>query len=112
MLGSFANIAAAVTVAASSFAMELTDPTPLLAEIDHDLWQKYKEAGSKSKTKKLATSVTYSEPNFQQLSQTSKREIAEEGKGGPVKKRDPIRSKVVTLGDFIDTDAVSFGSNP
>ncbi|CAM1505960.1 Fc.00g115970.m01.CDS01 [Cosmosporella sp. VM-42] len=107
--GSFANLASAITVAASSFSMTVTDPSPLLKEIDLEIWGRYEDVvGRKSGREKSNEDLVvpeYLEPNF---THTVGRKIADSAvKRKEVKKKEPIQSRVVTLGDFIDTDALA-----
>lgn len=107
--GSFGNITSAATVAASSFSMSVTDPAPLLAEIDVEFFKKYTQRVEEATNTKMMyvephvgpVEVSAARPSLTQ--QTSDQKLEDEESDAPAL----IKSKVVTLGDFIDTDAVS-----
>lgn len=83
--------------------MTVTDPASLLADMDIGLWKKYKNVSDT-----ILKPVKYVEPHVglddtpsvkaPQISSDPKEEFV------PLQK---INSKVVVLGDFIDTDQVS-----
>ncbi|KAJ9620752.1 hypothetical protein H2204_012162 [Knufia peltigerae] len=109
--GAFGHVTSAIVCAASSFSMTITSPAEFLKEIDMDFFAKYSPLQHIS-----YTSVEYVEPDLTSrtdtLSQrgaattTKESEAVEEG---TVKKLDKISSKIVPLGDFIDTDALAPG---
>lgn len=110
--GSFANLASATTVAASSFSMTIADPSPLLKRIDVAVWAEYKKLtnaqrrGGKPGGEELAM-PKYLEPAYEHA--VARNVVVAHGNAAlsnPSQARQPIRSRVVTLGDFIDTDAV------
>ncbi|KAH8698906.1 aconitase family protein [Talaromyces proteolyticus] len=114
---SIGNLSSAATVAASSFSMTVTDPSSFLVEIDENYFQALLRrpcmAKELRKEAQLAD-VPYVEPNFDILSgkngdETIKanysKSATEELQEGS--KRGCIRSKVITLGDFVDTDAIA-----
>jgi 3-isopropylmalate dehydratase small subunit len=95
-----------VTVAASSFQMEVTDPQPLLDEIDLKRLEELL-----GKTPEASSSVTYVHPGFE-LRQAESSQSIEEETTVPTKsvadnKTSTIHGKVQVLGDFIDTDALA-----
>lgn len=92
--GSYANICSAATVTASSFGMELKDPSKLLNGLDRDKY--FKMLGRK--TNPIEIQIT--EPN-PILSESTKGEDG--GVGGLAGK---IEGKVQKFGDNIDTDAI------
>ncbi|RFU25686.1 hypothetical protein B7463_g10652, partial [Scytalidium lignicola] len=110
--GSFANITSAATVASSSFGMRLTDPRPFLEKIDQGLFKRYTKYFEQSSL----GPVDYVEPSLG----LAKRPLAESKLSKPdsVIKPDSqqgngmsvpliVNSKIITLGDFIDTDAMA-----
>lgn len=102
--GVLGHITAATVVAASSFSMTVTDPAPFLAQIDFEFYQRYK-----SIPKESLKPVIFVEPHVGPL----KRETTVKSPNISIlqeelKPMEPIHSKVVVLGDFIDTDAVSY----
>ena len=110
-LGSFANIASAATVAASSFNMEITDPRTFLAEVDMKLYDEYRaRSDNTSRTVSRVEDqppIEYVEPNMNRQSEDQISPATHSTKEAPkALSQDPIKSKVVTLGEFIDTDAV------
>ena len=108
-IGSFGSICSAATVAASSFDMKVTDPSKLLSKVDWKLFDKLRAEG-KPRREFIKTeendSVQYAEPTIPEPPANA---------AGAETKADPtlnsfstIKSKVITLGDFIDTDQVDF----
>jgi hypothetical protein len=143
---SIGNIAAAATVAASSFDMKITDPQPLLDKLDLGELTKYLrynpikdspailkkfhlEAEGEPNSRAAGGSIVYCEPygidaetdgrfpyneveqlDAQAESLTLKNTISQEStsiSASDHTSRDIIKGKVMRLGDFIDTDAVS-----
>lgn len=108
--GAFGSITSAIVCAASSFSLTVTDPTPLLKEIDVAFFEKYR-GGPTSQLKP----VEYVEPDLtarindvsEPLQPTTSR--PEPGQEEIPDSLKTISSKVVTLGDFIDTDALAPG---
>ncbi|KAI9711056.1 MAG: hypothetical protein M1828_001983 [Chrysothrix sp. TS-e1954] len=111
--GSFGNLASAATVAASSFSMTVTDPKFLLDHIDYDLFDKYRRHSHKrpSPTAGPDTSaqkpVQYVEPalivNPGTLKSPARASITKQTTNPTPK----ISSKIIRLGDYIDTDALA-----
>jgi len=111
MVGSFGNLASAVSVAASSFNMKITNPKFLLEELDQDRLRMflgnavpihsrmpiYKEPGG---------SLPLDESN--QISSEILPTAGEKSSRENKKSSEIMRGKVQVLGDFIDTDAVSY----
>jgi 3-isopropylmalate dehydratase small subunit len=108
--GAIGSIASAVTVAASSFSMIVTDPTPLLDAIDLNRLEEI--LGTKTEAK---ASIRYVEPAAQE---TRPKPIPTEEPPQQTKEQPTdlstspssdkiISGKVQTLGDFIDTDALA-----
>ena len=90
--GSFGNICSAATVAASSFNMRVTDPQPFLDKIDHDkLAMMFRQ--------RPASTVRYSEPK-------KGKDVVDAQSG--VNFDRIITGRIRMLGDFVDTDAVSY----
>ncbi|KAL8783497.1 MAG: hypothetical protein Q9213_004593 [Squamulea squamosa] len=110
--GAIGHLASATAVAASSFAMKITDPSVLLRDIDQDVWSKYKEMikGSNSSGRgQIGTAkLTHTEPDFLQSSvQTPKAPLSSQN-GSPTSNKMPdINSKAIVLGDYVDTDALA-----
>ncbi|KAK6068988.1 aconitase family protein [Seiridium cupressi] len=105
--GSIGSLASAVTVAASSFDMAITDPTPLLDEIDSRRLEAYLNQSKIAKNPPL-----YVEPGTRGMGPVqSPTIIAPQPRvslsGAPQKPTPQIVGKVLTLGDFIDTDALA-----
>ena len=107
--GSFGHLAAAMVCAASSFSMTVTSPADLLAEIDEDFFREYQHV-------REVRSVQYVEPRPGDhggyfLKDDSGLAIPS-GVGDQSHEFSTpsvLSSKVVTLGDFIDTDALAPG---
>lgn len=85
--------------------MEVTDPTPLLAEVDIERLESI--LGRKPSA---STTVSYVEPG-RVTSQSSSTEAtsAAAPQTGPSKSSDSdvVKGKVITMGDYIDTDALA-----
>lgn len=100
--GVIGHITSAAVVAASSFSMTVTDPAPFLTQIDMEAYQRHKVVPKES-----FIPAIYMEPHVGPLELHGNPErrnipaLDEEAK--PIER---IQSKVVVLGDFIDTDAV------
>jgi aconitase A len=118
--GSMANLASAATVAASSFSMTVSDPRPLLEAIDPAYLQEclgYQPFLKADEPEIKQQSFSYSEPYGTDGEEQVKTQKAPEpveddgpsaaGTGQPRSAADVIDGKVLLLGDFIDTDAVS-----
>ncbi|KAF2648346.1 aconitase iron-sulfur domain-containing protein [Lophiostoma macrostomum CBS 122681] len=101
--GSFGNITSASAVAASSFTMEVTDPSFLLSRIDPKRYEKF--LGREMVTLKLAPTV--SEPRAEN-SQLQKPILANVSSVNTVASgtNRKVRSKVQRFGDNVDTDAI------
>ncbi|EME87013.1 uncharacterized protein MYCFIDRAFT_194909 [Pseudocercospora fijiensis CIRAD86] len=109
--GSFGHLSSAVVCAASAFSMTITDPAPFLAQLDQAFFAKYKGLGGGG----LAP-VDYCEPTpFQDTTETHEttnsptNTIKPQNSDALQQPTSVIQSKVITLGDFIDTDALSPG---
>ena len=98
--GAIGSITSAVVCAASSFEMVVTDPAPLLQEMDREFFDLYKNPPMAE-----VLAVKYMEPHvgLQPRATPKTQRLEEEKTSGST---GPIQSKVVVLGDFIDTDAV------
>ena len=108
--GAIGSITSAVTVAASSFGMAITDPGPMLKEIDVARLEDIL-GGSELQ---LRETVDYVEPGSQEpeaISSLNGKSAPEEtSQAAPTESAKPttkIVGKVQTLGDFIDTDALA-----
>ncbi|KAL9104371.1 MAG: hypothetical protein Q9163_000671 [Psora crenata] len=110
--GSIGHLASATAVAASSFAMKITDPTALLREIDQNIWSKYKKmvnGGNKMRQEKVKVEIlSYTEPDFLLASPETRTVYSQSHDGNPPSNRlPPICSKAIIVGDYIDTDALA-----
>jgi hypothetical protein len=90
--------------------MSVVDPRPFLQEIDHEFLEKYK-----GETSKMITEIQYAEPTFPgpgsseqkvPLNATAKAEN-QLSRDIPSLQLPLVKSRIVRLGEFIDTDAVS-----
>lgn len=116
-VGSIANLGSAATVAASSLKMQICDPQPLLDQIDTDVLSQRLGYNPLSTQPPAASGrIQYSEPSGKgvesghEISAQIASDAAEESSGAleqSVVDQRQIKGKVVRLGDFIDTDAVS-----
>jgi 3-isopropylmalate dehydratase small subunit len=94
--GSFAWLASAATVAASSLDMKLSDPRPWLAQIDQD---RFESILGRKELKRIE--IQYTEPSCIEETANQKQ------KTGHTEKADMMVSgKVQRFGDHIDTDAI------
>ncbi|KAK3333795.1 hypothetical protein B0T19DRAFT_419173 [Cercophora scortea] len=114
--GAIGNIASAVTVAASSFDMSITDPTTLLADID---LARLADILGGEVNEDEAPSVQYVEPGGRDVVASPDQivdpsAVQDAGRQDTATTSEPASSpsttivgKVQTLGDFIDTDALA-----
>jgi len=96
--GSIAWLASAATVAASSFDLQITDPRPLIANIDLDRWKKL--VAGKSNLPEIVHTQAHAQ-------KTQPAQVEEKGNG-------KLSSKIISgraqlFGDHIDTDAMIAG---
>jgi hypothetical protein len=111
--GSIGNLSSAATVAASSFEMKVTDPTSFLTEIEESYFNAIKSHPKRSKPANRVhqiTDIAYVEPNYDSSTAGTKINTPEEDScsaNGSNATRSPIKERVIRLGDFVDTDAVS-----
>ncbi len=96
--GSIAWLASAATVAASSFGMKITDPRPLLAQIDRAKWQRL----IAPKTGLPAVVLTKPQPDHTA-------HAAQRASGNGKMQHALIAGKAQTFGDNVDTDAIIAG---
>lgn len=111
--GSFGHLSSAVVCAASSFSMTVTDPAPLLDKLDYGFYDAYR-GFSPSRSRSVPRCIEYMEPNLERhvhQSGASTLSSAYSLPAGVTEKKSlgVVRSKVITLGDFIDTDALAPG---
>jgi hypothetical protein len=102
--GAIGHITTAIVVGASSFSMMVTDPGPFLAEMGVEFYQRYKNISEEA-----LKPVIFVEPYVGALAPSVKKDVGSSSE--PMEELTPlgkIRSKIVVLGDFIDTDTVSF----
>lgn len=111
-IGSFGNLASAITVAASSFEMKVTDPRPLLSSIE--LGRLDEIMGHSKKTFEIGDDLSYVEPgglceppSGQEMEQKTERNANGEDSSAKSPANEIRRGKIQRLGDFVDTDAVS-----
>ncbi|KAK5219258.1 hypothetical protein LTR72_008440 [Exophiala xenobiotica] len=108
--GAFGHVTAAIVCAASSFSLTITSPAELLKDIDLEFFRRYSPSGDME-----YTPIEYVEPDLtsmpERLTETTTAVVRNVNVGNEdaQKKLDKITSKVVTLGDFIDTDALAPG---
>jgi aconitate hydratase/homoaconitate hydratase len=95
--GSLAWLASAATVAASALDMQVTDPRPLLAQIDRDRL----DAILQRRPTRSVPEIAISEPHID-LAEQREGEHEAAGKGGAVL----VRGRVQRFGDSVDTDAI------
>ena len=96
----------AIVCAASSFAMSITSPAEFLKDLNVEFFKRYRPLPDTT-----LGSVDYVEPDLSSTPEESKSvatKMLETGKSKdePLRQLDKITSRVITLGDFIDTDAV------
>ncbi|KIV79205.1 hypothetical protein PV11_06776 [Exophiala sideris] len=108
--GAFGHVTTAIVCAASSFSLTITSPAEFLKNIDLEFFNRYSPLTGMS-----YTPIEYVEPDLPskpgrvvELATATVADISI-GKEQPQKKLEKISSKVVTLGDFIDTDALAPG---
>ncbi len=94
--GSLAHLASGATVAASSLAMQVTDPRPLFEHIDQDRYRKLL-----GRTPSRAPEVRYVEPEVQ-----VKAAAGPNGHGAASSSAKVMRGRVQKFGDHVDTDAI------
>jgi 3-isopropylmalate dehydratase small subunit len=109
--GSIGNLASSATVAASSFAMKATDPTPFIEKIDMERWNQLRKS---MPTEDATTSeLKYVEPAGESEDSTESEEVQESEVEEPTPAKpksgtgDKITGKVQRLGEFVDTDALA-----
>jgi homoaconitate hydratase len=96
--GSIANLASAITVAASSFTMEVTDPTPFLALIDTAKFHELVPRGASAQ-------FAVSEP-VPELATTSSDADKDSASEALATFQSQIKGRAQVFGDNIDTDAI------
>lgn len=102
--GSIGNVTSAAVVAASSFGMRLTNPTALITEIDQTMYHAY-ILGIPSQP---LGEVEYVEPCVAESAAEENPECQEKIKDDQNEpNHEPVSSRVITLEDHVDTDAVS-----
>ncbi len=108
--GAIGSIASAVTVAASSFGMTITDPSSLLDDIDQERLQAILGTGSGVKDFPQYVEPPSISPaataDTQAVIEPLQREAAFSGEERS-RSSQVINGMVQTLGDFIDTDALA-----
>ncbi|KAL3421013.1 aconitase [Phlyctema vagabunda] len=106
--GSFGSICSAATVAASSFDMTVTDPAALLSEVDWKLFENLRSEGKprrKLSESEAISPLQYTEPVVP--TPVVKAPSGEPKEEKQISSSGVITSKVITLGDFVDTDQAS-----
>ena len=107
--GSFGHLSSAMVCAASAFSMTITSPAAFLDDIDVEFFEYYK--GKKGSS---LSPVQYVEPaphpaSISQTVPSTDPPSLTRLSSVEVPSRSIVQSKVVTLGDFIDTDALAPG---
>lgn len=103
--GAFGHITTAMVCAASSFDMRLTDPRPFLDSEDVEFFKNYQ-----GDLNKAHDPVPYVQPGTRSQSAQGKPSRNLDSRSvSKVYGMESVHSKIVTLGDFIDTDALSPG---
>ncbi|KAJ9609219.1 hypothetical protein H2200_006991 [Cladophialophora chaetospira] len=107
--GAFGHVTSAIVCAASSFDMSITSPAEFLKDLDVEFFKQYRALPDMD-----LIPVEYVEPDLSSTPEKPKpgpARVLETGEPDdkPVKQLSNITSKVVTLGDFIDTDALAPG---
>ncbi|TMW55737.1 hypothetical protein Poli38472_010619 [Pythium oligandrum] len=98
--GSIANLASAITVAASSFSMEVTDPTPFLQYIDVEKFHRVVPRAER-------LPITISEPSPELPVAGEESADTESDTGASTDSiPDQIKGRAQVFGDNIDTDAI------
>lgn len=118
--GSKAHLASAATVAASSFSMNVSDPRPLLQAIDPAYLREclgYQPFSMADESDIKQQSISFSEPFGTDGEEQVKTQKAPDpadaddphtaGSVQPQSTADMVNGRVLLVGDFIDTDAVS-----
>eukprot|EP00922_Rhytidocystis_sp_ex-Travisia-forbesii_P050650 GHVS01075249.1.p1 GENE.GHVS01075249.1~~GHVS01075249.1.p1 ORF type:complete len:700 (+),score=98.80 GHVS01075249.1:54-2153(+) len=94
--GAIGNVSSACVVAASSFSMTVTDPSPLLALVDTTRYQEF--------TKPIKAAITISEPTPESPSTDDANSSSSSGSSSTP--RGCVRGRVQLFGDSVDTDAI------
>lgn len=102
--GAFGHVTTAMVCAASSFGMQITDPRSLLDDMDIEFFKTYR-----GDAEKVYKPVTYFEPGVRAQSATKRKSNKTDSGVTSQDGSNQIQSKIITLGDFIDTDALSPG---
>ncbi|KIW73234.1 hypothetical protein PV04_01368 [Phialophora macrospora] len=107
--GAFGHVTSAIVCAASSFSMSITSPAEFLKDLDVELFNRYRSLPDTD----LAP-VEYVEPDLSSRPERTRSTAAviqdpDDSDEKRLRRLDKIRSKIVTLGDFIDTDALAPG---
>ena len=103
--GSFGHLSSAMVCAASAFSMTITSPDAFLEDIDVVFFQFYKGNGNKT-----LSAVRYVEPKphtDEKADPQSGPVLSPSVTEDDLATHSVITSKIVTLGDFVDTDALA-----
>lgn len=103
--GSFGHLSSAMVCAASAFSMTITGVDEFLPDIDREFFYFYKG----DKDGKKLPAVQYVEPKPIEKEAAADTDMGTTISNVSVSEAPVINSKIVTLGDFIDTDALSPG---
>lgn len=106
--GAFGHLSSAMVCAASAFSMAITDVEEFLNDIDTDFFRYYK--GEKEGVS--LQEVEYVEPKPHESKtrdEGSLEQMTSKGSSAETSSQSVIQSKIITLGDFIDTDALAPG---
>jgi aconitate hydratase/homoaconitate hydratase len=100
--GSLAHLAGAATVAASALKMEITDPRPLLAQVDQDKFRRILGERRPRRTPELRTI----EPKPHLAPSGAVAGGAKQLRKTDQKRAQVLRSRIQRFGDNVDTDAI------
>jgi aconitase A len=105
--GSIGNITSAAVVAASSFSMSLTHPASLISDIDSEAFQQYwSDVNSDTPKEVRFVEPPVGKQTSQWRSMADNFERATETAQAETRVASTLTSRIITLEDFIDTDAV------
>ncbi|KAJ5782463.1 hypothetical protein N7457_004237 [Penicillium paradoxum] len=110
--GSFGHLSSAVVCAASSFGMSVVDPRPFLKAIDYEFLEKY--MGAKPQ---MIAEIQYAEPTILTAEMHKENTSLDASAKADIQFSQTlsnhalphIKSRIVRLGEFIDTDALAPG---
>lgn len=114
LIGAIGYLCSAAVAAASTFSMAVTDPAELLNDVSPDEYQAclMRLSSSKRQPAAFTEELQYSEPRLDGAIETSSPTTQGNMNNSPLMEQaySVIQSRIYRLGDFVDTDAVSFTS--